>query len=111
MSASKAALAICSEYDRNAISGKTPCVVAFPTVVIDGRLFDCHLGPDMQEIEVQEVNYGALVSRNPVVGEPHTIVLVMTEEGLQKELAHLREGASAIVRCMLRVMPSQDQPH
>ncbi len=65
-------------------------LVYFPAIILDGRLFEAHLG-EAQEVEVREVPHGVL--ELPVVGEPEGIVFVDVVTR-----AHLSEFAADIGR-------------
>lgn len=58
--------------------GYPVCLIAFPIVVIEGKLFTCVLEQDAS-IAVTEVHSGTLLSRNKLAGEPHTIVALLTD--------------------------------
>jgi hypothetical protein len=76
------------------------CVLAFPVVVVDGLLFECYLEPDSDQIRVEEIKSGTLVSRNPVVKMPHTIVSVVTVGVLDEFVRGAQGGARAILARM-----------
>lgn len=99
MSASKAAFATCKQYDQYR-RREMYCVVAFPIVVIDGRLVECYLDTETDEIHLEETKVGTLVSRNPVVGEPHTIVTIATLAGLGSVVQAAQKGADQILALM-----------
>lgn len=69
------------------------CIILFPIVVLEGRLFSCVLQDDAS-IAVAETERGTLLWRNPVAGEPHTIVNLLTDRVLQK----FADGSMASVR-------------
>lgn len=62
--------------------GQRLCTILFPVVVIEGRLFSCILQDD-SAIAISETERGTLLWRNPVGGEPHTIVSILTDRVLQ----------------------------
>lgn len=97
MTASKAAQALATEYaQRNDIAA---CVVSFPLVVVDGRLFECALDTE-RDVRITEVQRSTLVWRNRVVGEPHTIVSILTLTGLADYLVDANDGADELLRRM-----------
>jgi hypothetical protein len=59
------------------------CIILFPIVALEGRLFSCVLQDDAS-IAVTEAERGTLLWRNPVAGEPHTIVSILTDPVLQQ---------------------------
>jgi hypothetical protein len=97
LAASKAAAALKSEYDSADVNA---CVVIFPLVVIDGRLFECGLDTEHGDVNVREVQRSTLVWRNRVVGEPHTIVSVLTLSSLADYLVDARSAAQELLRRM-----------
>ncbi len=55
----------------------------FPVLVLDGRLFRCVLNVETEKIEVVELSNGILVWRNPVLGQPHTVIHIVTRNAIQ----------------------------
>lgn len=82
-SAAKAAYAKAIEFDNRKPTlptlgrRRSPAQVLFPILVVDGKLFDCHLEENSQ-ITVSEINSGVLIWRNPLVKSPHTIIHVVS---------------------------------
>ena len=71
MSAAKASASLITEADTERDYKLAEIVI--PAVVIDGFLFECHLGQGGQ-LEIESVEDGMLVWRNPIVGMPHTMI-------------------------------------
>lgn len=94
-SVAKATLAEALESDQS--SGKKIWQILFPVLVIDGRLFCVHLS-DVSEVQVSEVDSGLLLWRNPIVEMPHTIIHVLTLQGLEQFLIDVSESFSKIFR-------------
>jgi hypothetical protein len=65
----------------------------FPVVVVEGRLFSCVLEDD-STVAIAETQRGTLLWRNPLAGEPHTIVSILTDRAV---------SLSAAVKNLLRV--------
>jgi hypothetical protein len=59
------------------------CMILFPVVVFEGRLFSCVLKDDAA-IAISEKERATLLWRNPVAGEPHTIVSILTDRALKE---------------------------
>lgn len=56
--------------------------IYFPLIVVEGRLFECYTdGPD--SMNITEVRKGSLVWRNPVLTAVHSIINVVTPDGLE----------------------------
>jgi len=61
------------------------CIILFPVVAVEGQLFSCILQDDAT-VNIAETQRGTLLWRNPLAGEPHTIVTILTDRAL-KDLA------------------------
>ena len=85
MGAAKSALATASSADNAAKHQGSLFDIIFPVVVIEGKLFECYLNDDNRPV-VEEMKSGVLVWRNPVVGMPHTIINILTLDGLSSFL-------------------------
>ena len=59
------------------------CMILFPVVVIEGRLFSCVLQDDAT-LAIAEAERTTLLWRNPVAREPHTIVSILTDRAMQE---------------------------
>jgi len=70
------------ELDNLRSSRNRFCIILFPVVVVEGRLFSCVLENDAS-IAIAEAQRGTLLWRNPVAGEPHTIVSILTERAVR----------------------------
>jgi len=87
MAASKAAHSIGLAIDakRKNITPATPspqkyyAFLHFPVVVVSGNLFRCTMDSKTGNLTLDEIPRGVLVWRNPVVGQPHSIVHIVTE--------------------------------
>ena len=77
-SVSDAALAQAKAADRDI---RMVCEVAFPAVVVDGRLFECYLDAG-DEMHISEISSGTLFWRNPILGVRHTVIQVVTRVAL-----------------------------
>ncbi|MFL6519929.1 MAG: hypothetical protein ACJ8NS_06890 [Chthoniobacterales bacterium] len=77
-----AASAKAKEADEYVRRGNRFCIILFPLVVIEGRLFSCVLADDAG-ITIAEAKQATLIWRNPVAREPHTIVNILTDPILQ----------------------------
>jgi hypothetical protein len=84
MSAAKAARSLAIRYDVKTTEGElSNCTIAFPVVVIGGRLFECALDGAANDIHVHEIQRSTLLWRNPIAEMPHTIVSVVTVQDLE----------------------------
>ena len=72
------------------------CEIAFPTIVIDGRLFEYYLTTEGQRI-IAEIPQGTLLWRNPLVGMPHTIIHICTLGGLSSFVDGAKHTAGALL--------------
>jgi hypothetical protein len=82
---------------------QTPlAAVFFPIVVLDGHLFDCHLGHDSETV-VEELSKVVLLWRNPMMSMPHTIIHLVT----LSELNGLVDDADKIASNFLRLDAKQ----
>lgn len=54
--------------------------ILFPTVVVGGKLFRCTMDKQTGNLELKDIPRGVLVWKNPVVGYPHSIVHIVTED-------------------------------
>lgn len=92
-SVSKAALSIATEVDekrkreKKAVKilrrSKRICSIALPIVVVEGQLFEVFLN-DRSNIEINAIENGTLLWRNPIFGAPHTIINIVTSSGFDK---------------------------
>lgn len=82
-SVAKAAYAKATEFDNRIPSPILPSFaeIVLPIIVVDGKLFDCHLEENSQ-INATEINSGVLIWRNPLVKSPHTIIHVVSVPAL-----------------------------
>jgi Holliday junction resolvase-like predicted endonuclease len=84
-SVAKAAYAKATEFDykepHSGIINLNFAHIVLPILVVDGKLFDCHLEENSQ-ISVFEINFGVLIWRNPLVKSPHTIIHVVSVPAL-----------------------------
>lgn len=71
--------------------------VFFPIVVLDGHLFDCHLGHDGKTV-VEELSRAVLLWRNPVVAMPHTIIHLVTLSELNSLVDDADKTACKLLR-------------
>jgi hypothetical protein len=71
--------------------------IIFPVIIIDGKLFECYLNADSEQM-LQEVSQGVLVWRNQMVGMPHTIIHVVTLAGLDDFIAQAAHTVAAIFK-------------
>lgn len=90
--AAAAAAAAAIEAEKYSKSVSPICVLAFPVIVVEGRLFSCVL-QDNGSIAVTESQRGTLLWRNSLAGEPHTIITVLTDSDVPK---YASQSASAI---------------
>jgi hypothetical protein len=95
MAAGKAAAALARRFDRYANKDRT-CEIAFPVVVISGKLYECYLDK-ANEIVISEIQSGTLVWRDPVIGMPNTIVHIVTSPEIDTFVREARDSASAIL--------------
>lgn len=56
------------------------CVIAFPIILLQGKLFECH--QDSTSLEVQEINNGTLIWRNQASNAGHSIISLYTAKSL-----------------------------
>jgi len=73
------------------------CEIAFPLVVLDGRLFEAFLVGD-GSTETRETASGTLVWRQQIVGMPHTIIAITTLANLDAFLGQAVETADALLK-------------
>jgi hypothetical protein len=102
MSVSKAARYLADKYDIQdrafGIKQKAQLYsIAFPLLIVDGVSVEAYLDDD-NELQVNPISSGVLTWRNPVVREPHTIIHVVTREGL----SNFARGAAATFRWIAR---------
>ncbi len=80
---------------------QSPIAVLFcPVVVLEGRLFSCHL-THASTVEVMEVPSAVLLWRNPIAEAPYTIVHLVTRNDMEA----LVDAAASTVRDLLRLDP------
>jgi hypothetical protein len=77
-------------------SGQPIVTVFFPAIVIDGRLFECYLDSASKPV-FQEIEFGVLLWRNPILSEPHTIIHVLTLSGLTNLMDAAEKTAQALL--------------
>lgn len=94
MSAAKAAASLTSEEDTQGEIAFAEIVI--PAVVIDGRIFDCHLD-ESGELSTEEVEDGMLVWRNPIVGMPHTMIRLISLPFLGRFVERVKQAANMIL--------------
>jgi hypothetical protein len=85
-SVSKAALATIAELDGRKEKMKfmrNICSILFPVVVVEGKLFEAFLDKDV-DVVVKDIETGTLLWRNPVVGNPHTIINIVSESFFER---------------------------
>jgi hypothetical protein len=92
-SVSKATLATVAELDEKKEKEKKGlgfrlyreniCSIVLPVIVVDGRLFEVFLDND-GELVVNETEEGTLLWRNPIVGNPHTIVNIVSSSAFDR---------------------------
>lgn len=90
MAVSKAALATARQFDNEKQYGRPPCEIAFPCIIIMAPLFECHLS-DAGEPVVTPTTATTLLWRNPIVGMPHTIIHLLTEDRIETFADECRE--------------------
>lgn len=94
MSAAKAAAALVS---RSETQGElTFAEIVIPSVVVDGRMFDCHLD-SIGKVLIEEVEEGLLIWRNPVVGMPHTMIRFITLPFLDRFVERVKQTADSVL--------------
>jgi len=94
MSAAKAAASLIAERDTQGEFVFAEIVI--PTVVIDGRLFDCHLD-ESGGLSIEEVEEGTLVWRNPIVGMPHTIIRFISLPFLSRFVERVNQAVNMVL--------------
>jgi len=101
LSASKAALARSRDYDNPQAGERVPpCVLIFPTVILDGLLCECYLDPGSSEPHLALVERGMLVSRHQAAGMPHTIVTIVTSAQLGALVDEVRTSSRVLFEQM-----------
>lgn len=86
MAASKAASSIAIETDARPKTSppllslrRFFAFLLFPVVVVTGKLFRCTMDHSTGKLALNEISRGVLVWRNRVVGQPHSIVHIVTD--------------------------------
>ena len=67
-----------------------------PAVIVDGRLFDCHLDSS-GKLLTEEVEEGLLVWRNQIVGQPHTMIRFISLQFLGQFVERVKQAADLIL--------------
>lgn len=70
--------------------------IIFPTIVVDGRLFETLLSEE-SELIVNEIDSGILLWRNPVVGRRFTIISIINKNSLNDFCKEAQETAEKIL--------------
>jgi hypothetical protein len=82
MSVSKATAAAVEEANAYEKSEKIKvCSIFMPIIVLSAKLVESYLGED-GNVAVENTNEAVLLWRNQVVKRPHTIITIITEDGL-----------------------------
>lgn len=68
---------------------------AWPVIVTGAPLFECYLGSD-GEMQIDQVEKGVLVWRNPLVTR-HTIIQIYTKDKFFSEASHIRVASLAFL--------------
>jgi hypothetical protein len=71
--------------------------IFFPVVVLDGRLFDCHLD-HAGNVEVVEASSAVLLWRNPIVRAPTTAIWMVTLKDLERLTSSAEDTAIELFR-------------
>jgi hypothetical protein len=95
MSASKAARAIAEEAS-HVRADYVVAEIILPVVVLDGRLFEAYLTRDGETI-MSETSRALVYWRNPVAGNIHSVVSVMTFTALDSFVDDVRVGFDTLV--------------
>lgn len=74
----------------NKISNDRFVQISFPSLVIDGKLFETYLN-ESNEMCVSELSKGTLLWRNPIVGMPHTLINILTKDSLEEHFSSVRK--------------------
>lgn len=67
------------------------CEVVFPVIIVEGRLFEVYLS-DESNVIVSGIDSAVLLWRNPLSGQPHTIVNLVASEALDTFAQSARES-------------------
>lgn len=94
MSVAKATAALVTERDTQGELIFAEIVI--PVVIVDGRLFDCHLDSS-GNLLTEEVEEGLLVWRNSVVGQPHTMIRFISLPFLGRFVERVKQAAELIL--------------
>jgi hypothetical protein len=95
-SVSKAALAETVELNRADVP---VCLIAFPAVVIDGKIFATALAENGQ-LQISATESATLIWRNPIIREPHTIIHLTTLDGLETYCRECYESTSQLFQAL-----------
>jgi hypothetical protein len=98
VSVAKASVATVTEADHWADKTKHDvCEVAIPIIVVGGQMFEVYLQADGETV-IQRIDAGTLLWRNPIVGMPHTIIRIVTENGLEAFVDDAAASADSFLR-------------
>lgn len=59
------------------------CSILLPVVVVEGQLFEIFLN-SQSGLEINSIENGTLLWRNPIFGAPHTIINIVTSSGFDQ---------------------------
>jgi hypothetical protein len=96
-SVAAAAVAIVGEADRPRAHGERKYIeIAFPVVLIDGRLFEAFIN-ESQTLEVGELTSGNLVWRNPLGNIVHSLIHIVTASHLPQFASEAMTTAASLL--------------
>lgn len=70
------------------------CEIIIPTILLQGKLFECH--QDNLTLETEEINYATLIWRNQTSNTGHSIITICTETALTKLISNTNRLANFI---------------
>lgn len=93
------------------------CALLFPVVVVEGQLFEVFLN-DSTNMEINNLDNGTLIWRNPIIGMPHTIINIVTYSGfndfsnnISLSISELfRLSGSTLSEHMMRAIARENKP-
>lgn len=82
--------------------------VVFPTIIIDGKLFETFLDNN-NDMCVLEADSSTLLWRNPIVNMPHTVINILTKENVENFAKSMRQSFEDLLEAISNDYQSQLQ--
>jgi hypothetical protein len=96
VSVAGASVAQAVEADRHSDRGRAAAEIIFPTVVVDGRMFEAYLD-DAGDVVIAEAESGVLVWRNPLGNVVHTVIHVITSQAIAAFVQQAYDTAQGVL--------------